>query len=332
MHATEYLKAPAEHAVGPIVAVFGPELFLKHEAIREVARQVLGEGEEDAGAVRFPGAKTEFKTVIDALRTVSMWSPRQLVILEDADEFVTENRSALEKYLEKPAKKGVLVLEVRSWTASTKLAKKAASIGLPLDCAALPAAALHAWLSDQAKRKFGKKVDRQAAQRLVELVGAELGQLHQELAKLAAFVGDKPLIESDAVEALVGGWKAETSWAMLDAVSAGDTGTALQLLNKLLVGGEPIPLVLGATSWSFRPLAKAAELARLGTPLGDALAEAGVKPFRIRASESYLRRVGYPRASQISRWLLQADLDVKGSSSLPERVILERLLVLLSAR
>src|SRR4051812_42023320 len=112
MHATEYLKNPSEHVVGPVVAVYGAELFLKHEAIREVTRQVLGEGEDDAGAVRFPGDRSDLKTVIDALRTVSMWAPRQLVIVEDADEFVTENRPALEKYLDKPAKKGVLVLEV----------------------------------------------------------------------------------------------------------------------------------------------------------------------------------------------------------------------------
>src|SRR5690606_30795737 len=142
--------------------------------------------------------------VVDSLLTISMWSPRQMVLVEDADEFVTNYREGIERYLERPAKKSVLVLEVKSWPSNTRLAKKAAAIGLPLDCAPLKGAELLGWLSEQCRAKHGKKIDRAAAQLLVELAGTELGLLDQELAKLAAFVGQAPDIGSEVVEKLVG--------------------------------------------------------------------------------------------------------------------------------
>ena len=45
----------------------------------------------------------------------------------DADEFVTKYRGPLEKYFEKPARKSVLVLNVKTWAKTTRLAKQVAA-------------------------------------------------------------------------------------------------------------------------------------------------------------------------------------------------------------
>lgn len=332
MHATAFLKAPESQPTGPVVVLYGAERFLKHESLKAVTRLVLGEGEEELSLTRHAGATVDLKTVVDTLLTVSMWSTQQLVVVDDADEFVTRFREGLERYLDRPAKKSVLVLEVKSWPASTKLAKKAAKIGLPLECASLKGAELFACLGEMARGRHGKKLDRAAASLLVELAGTDLGLLDQELAKLAAYVGTAPGIDAQAVEKLVGGWKTETTWKMLDAVRDGQLGSGLELLEKLLISGEHPLKLLGGINFVFRPLARATELARQGLPLAEALAQAGVKSFTIAPVQSYLRRIGRPRAEQIGRWLLQADLDLKGSSRLPDRAIIERLLVQLAGR
>lgn len=332
MHATAFLKAPAKATVGPAAVLYGPERFLKQEALKALAPLVLGEDAEDLGLTRLPGNATDLKTVVDTLLTVSMWSPKQLVLVEDADEFVSNFRDGLERYLERPAKKSVLVLDVKSWPASTRLAKKVAAIGLPIECGSLKGAELSTWLAELARNRYGKKLDRGAAQLLVELAGTDLGLLDQELAKLTAYVGDAPTIDLPAVEKLVGGWKTETTWKMLDAARDGQLGKALELLDKLLTSGEHPLKLLGGINFVYLPIAKATELARQGMPLGDALTQAGVKPFTVQPVTAYLRRIGRPRAERISRWLLQADLDLKGASALPERAIIERLLVQLSGK
>jgi DNA polymerase-3 subunit delta len=332
MLAIDFLESPAGQKTGPVAVVYGKERFLKLEAIKEVAKAVLGPDSDDLSLTRLPGPEVDLKTVVDSLLTVSMWNPRRLVLVEDADEFVSNFREGVEAYLDRPAKKSVLILDVKSWPSNTRLYKKVAAIGLPLDCNELKGPALLGWITKACRNRHGKKIDRQAAQLLIDLAGTELGLIDQELAKLAAYVGDAAAIDSTAVEKLVGGWKTETTWKMLDAVRDGQMATALELLDKLLTAGEHSLKLLGGVNYVFRPVGKATELSRQGTSLPEALTAGGVKPFNIQHMIPYLKRIGRPRAQRILTWLLAADLDLKGASALPERLIVERLLAQLAGK
>jgi DNA polymerase III subunit delta len=331
MHATAFLKNPKKHAGdSPVVVLVGKVRYLKQAALRALTQIVLGDDDDDMAVTRFAGKDAELKSVCDELLTVSMWGDRRMVLVEDAGDFVTKNRAGLEKYVAKPSKKSVLVLDVETWPKNTRLAKAVDQVGLAVECSELSGAALGKWIEDVAKDQHGKQIPRNAVQQLVQLAGTELGLLEQELSKLAAYVGDRPKIEADDVVKLVGGWKAETTWAMIGAVRDGQVGAALAYLDKLLVAGEAPQKLLGGINFSFRKLATATELARQGRPLHTALREAGVFPNEIGAATAYLRRIGRPRAEKLLQWLLEIDGDLKGNSRLPDRVQLECLLVRLS--
>ena len=333
MHATAFLKAPEQSETVPIVVVFGTQRYLRQMVLDSIYQRVLGADEtDDVGPTRFDGKNTDLKTVGDELFTVSMWGDRRLVVVDDADDFVSKNREGLEKYLKSPAKKSLLVLLVKSWPKTTRLAKQTAKIGLDVQCADLSGAELTRWLCETAQQQHGKRLPRAAAQLMAELAGNELGLLEQELAKLSAYVGDRPQIEADDVGALVGGWKAETTWAMAAAVRSGDLGKALSCLDKLLVAGEAPQKVFGGISFVFRKLAVATELARQGAALGVALKQAGVFPREIDHSAGYLRRIGRPNAEKLLGHLLSADGDLKGASRVSDRIQMELLLTKLSSR
>jgi DNA polymerase-3 subunit delta len=332
MHAVAYLKDPAGHKTGPVIVLSGKVRHLKQAALRALAETVLGPDDDGIGLARFAGENADLKSVCDELLTVSMWGDRRMVVVEDADDFVSQNRAGLEKYLDRPAKKSVLVLDVKSWPKNTRLAKMVAKIGLPLECAELKTGELVRWLADESRSKYGKQLSRDAARLMVELAGNELGLLDQELGKLSAYVGDRPRIDAEDVRSLVGGWKAETTWAMTGAIRDGNLGLAMTCLDKLLTAGEAPQRVLGGINFVFRKYAQATELARQGTPLPAALQQAGVFPRDVSASAAYLRRIGRPRAEQLYQRLLTADRNLKGSSRLPPRLQLEHLLVGLSGK
>ncbi len=107
-----------------VCAVFGDEAFLKRETLEQVRHFVLGEEDADFSLTEFDGDDAEAHEVFDCLSTVALFGTgRRLVMVRKADDFVSRNRGALESYVAHPKASGVLVLEVDSWPANTKLAK-----------------------------------------------------------------------------------------------------------------------------------------------------------------------------------------------------------------
>lgn len=330
MHATAFLSQFETWKPVPIVVLSGDEQHLRTEVRQAVLKRVLGETGEDLDCSRYSGASVELKTVRDELLTVSMFSSARAVVIEEADDFVTRHRSGLEEYFDRPSRSSLLVLSVKSWPKTTRLAKKLTAVGVEVECSELTGAALQKWIQTEVQSRYAKQLTRDAVTLLVELAGNGLGLLARELDKLASYAGEREKITGEDVRMLVGGWRAETTWAMLDAVRDGRPDAALHALDTLLCAGEPAPKLLGGVNFVFRKYAEGTERARSGTPLRAALQQAGVFPRDVEAAELYLRRMGRPKAESISGWLAAADSNLKGGSRVPERVQLEQLLLSLS--
>lgn len=334
--ALEFLTASARPDLPPAVVCFGEDDFLRRLA-RVKVRETLFGAEDDFSSLRMTGKDASLADVLDALRTVSLFgSQRSLVLIEDADDFVSQYRGQLETYLEKPSSVGILILDVRTWAKTTRLYKLLDKVGLQIDCSASKPAALRSWLVKWSSGRHKAKLDPDAADVLLEIIGPELGLLDQELAKLAPATGEGARITASLVQEMVGGWRTKTTWDMLDAALAGDAREALQQLDRLLSAGEHPVALLGPIGFSLRRFAAAARIierlqsAGRRTTVREALTQAGVKSFVMAKSESQLRQLGPQRASKLDQWLLKADLDLKGESRLAPRVVLEALVCRLS--
>ncbi len=336
MDCMTFLERQGKLKPRPAYVVHGDEPFLKTLARRAIRRIVLGEGDDGFALATHAGDKATWAAVIDDLRTLPMLSPRKLVVVEDADPFVTRERARLEKLfaerVEDDSPAGVLVLDVKSWPGNTKLAKMT-----PQDwdvvCDTPKTQALPAWCADWCQKHHGKTLVAGAAKLLVDLVGPQMGLLDTEMEKLAVYVGDAPSISVRDVDTLVGASRVEDTWKLFDLIGAGQGGEALAYLGRLLdQGKEPMEL-LGAFSMKMRQLAQAARLQAQGVPLGDSLKRAGVPvnyPVARQAAETQLRHLGLRRLNRLFDLLLETDGGMKGGSQLPPRVLMERLVVQLA--
>ena len=328
MHATEFLSAKSPTLPTSVLVMFGSERYFR----QEILHRIPGASGDDAelNLTRLVGDKAEIRDVMAELKTVSMFGDQRIVMIEDADEFVSKHRAVLEKYVTQPAKGSMLILDVKSWPKNTKLFKLVEQHAMALECAELTGAALQKWLQKLAKDQYGKQLDRESAALIIALAGDGLNLLEQEVAKLAALVGDVDTITREDVPKVVGGWRTETTWVMLDAVRDGHPGHAIEALDKLLKSGEAPQKVLGGVTFVFRKFAEATERARTGTPLREAIAAAGVFSNAIGQAEAYLRRIGFERASKILQLLVEADSEMKGGSRVDPALLLERLFVRLA--
>lgn len=328
MLAADFLADKSPFKPVPVVAMYGPERYFRVEILKRIPG--ISGSESEGTLTRLQGAAADFRSVISELKTVSMFGDSRVVMIEDADPFVTANRAALEKYVQSPSRTSLLILDVKAWKKTEKLYKLVDQHGLNLECNELSGAALLGWMQKLAKDEFGKKLDRESAALITTLAGEGLTMLQSEIAKLASLVGDADVITRDDVAKVVGGWRMETTWNMLDAVRDGQPGRALQNLEKLLKAGESPIKVLAGVIFSFRKFAEATELARQRLPLRQALIDAGVYPSAVGPGEQYLKRLGFERASRILQWLMEADSDMKGGSRVDPAVLLERLFIRLS--
>jgi DNA polymerase-3 subunit delta len=300
---------------------------------------VLGEAEGEFSLTRFEGPTAELRAVMDELSTVALFGGggRRLVVVDDADDFVTAHRESLEDYVARPKTSGVLVLDVRTWPKTTRLYKAIDAAGLQIDSKTPDGRTLLKWLGSWAKSRHQVKLDSAAAETLLDIVGPELGLLDQELAKLAVSTDPGGVIGVQLVQDLVGGWRAQTAWNMIDAALEGNGREAMSQLDRLLLAGENAIAILAQISSTLRRFAAAvrlieqAEGAKRRITLRQALETAGVKPFVLGKAETQLKQLGRQRAGRLYRWLLEADLDLKGQSNLPPRIVLERLIVRLAA-
>ncbi len=334
MDALAFLDKAAKAKPQPVYVLAGDEPFLKRQALAALDAVLLGDADPDFARTTHPGPTADWSAVRADLDTLPFLSPRRVVVIDQADPFVTKYRAALEKYAAEPSKTGTLILDVKSWPANTKLAKlipDAATVVCKMPDKphlAVPLAAK--WVAGRAKAEYGKTLAADAAGWLVELVGPELGVLDQEAAKLAAYVGDRSAITREDVDRLVGRSRAAETFKIFDAIGAGRPAEALAILGRLLDQGEEPLGLLGAFSWQLRRLAKAARLVRAGRSIPAAVEAVGFQAWARDRVEAQLRHLGRRRLDRVYDWLLEADLALKSSGALPERVVLERLVVRLA--
>jgi DNA polymerase-3 subunit delta len=198
---------------------------------------------------------------------------------------------------------------------------------------------LKSWLVKRAKADHNVKLDAAAADALLELVPPEIGILVQEVAKLSLMAGENKIIDVDLVRENVGGWRARAAWDLVDAAADGRAADALLQLDRLIASGEKPQGLLPQIASSLRRFATAMELIEYAEtdkrrlPAREALAQAGVLPFKLNDAERQLRQIGRVRARQLTGWLLAADLAMKSYNSSDDRARteLERIIVRLSA-
>ena len=97
----------------PIYVIAGKEDSLVWAECEKLIDKLLGPQERAVGLFKAEPFEVSAAQVFDELRTVPFLSSRRVVVIKNADKFVSENRQLLEKYFDNPSSTGILILTVR---------------------------------------------------------------------------------------------------------------------------------------------------------------------------------------------------------------------------
>jgi DNA polymerase-3 subunit delta len=274
----------------PVYVLYGDDDYLRDEHRRKIVAEVVGEADPQLAVASFD-ADVELAEVLDSLRTLPLMTPSRLVIVRDADEFVSKHRQALEDYLRRPSPTGALLLMTGSWPSTTNLAKMVAKIGQAISCSAASAGNLSRWLA-QAAQKRGKKLDAEASRLLEQFVGEHLAALDAEVEKLSLYVGQRHVITAQDVSLLTVATAETAPFALVNAIAASNVKEALTVLDKTLTRRGLEFQVLGQIAWYLRSAAKGSSY-RPGRP--PARIQADFR--RVLAADLAMKSGGEPRAT-----------------------------------
>ncbi len=274
--------------------------------------------------------KVTISQIFDELRTLPFLADKRVVLLKNADKFITtDNRSYFENYFKNPCKSSVLVMTVSTWRSNTKLAKQLINVGELINAESPKPWHLPAEMIKYAKQTYKKTLSLQSAQLLVELLGDNLPILQNEVDKLALLVGENNSITSENIESLTGRNRVFNVFGVIDAALTGQIDKAISRLRNMFASDKSAEFTaVGAFEYQLNKMFKA-----------KAMLQDNQNPMQIAAKlsiygkkDNFFRIVGKLSQKQIGdmiQKLAVTDFEIKTGQT-TAKVAIERLVLKLS--
>jgi DNA polymerase-3 subunit delta len=172
----------------------------------------------------------------------------------------------------------------------------------------------------------GKRMTREAADYLKDMVGNRLRDLHNEIEKVVVYVGEKPVIELGDVEEVVSEVKTRTIFELTDAIGMRDSLEALRILRTMLQAGEAHLRILSMIARQFRLIWKAKHLVSKGVAKDEVGKRLRIHHFHLESILQQTAAFSEDDLREGFHQLLQADLAMK-TTSVPKELLLEKMVV-----
>ena len=313
-----------------IYVIVGKEESLVNAQCLELLDELLEPSQRATGFFDVEGAAVSACQVLDELRTAPFLTDKRVVLIKEADGFISKNRQLLERYFDNPCPTGQLILTVKTWDARTILAKKLKKAGKLISVTQPKPWELPQRLIQYTNDAHDKKLRPDAAELLIELTGDELTRLYSEIDKLALFVDDQKAITPKHIELLIGHNRLFNAFAVIDAIIVGDAGAAVERLRGMFAEDKSTEYtVVGAFAFHFRKLFNAKVLLERGARRSEV-----EKKLRLWGKkDAFFAQLKRMSARQIGKYLQQlaeTDYAIKtGRAKAP--VAMEQLVLRLAA-
>jgi len=301
-----------EKKAKPIYVVAGKEQSLVNQECSKLLDELIPSEQRQQGLFAMDTEQLSAAELLDEVKTAGFLTDRKVVLVKNADKFISDNRETLEKYFDNPTRDSVLVFTVKTWQSNTRLAKKLPKIGKLISVAEPKGRNLNKYLVTYARDEHNKQLTPAACELLIILGAGAPGFITGEIDKLAAYSGDKPNIEPEDVEALSAGNTILNVFEVIDLMTAGKSGEAVSQLRTIFAEDKSAEYtVVGAFAYYFRKMFEAKVLLEKGTSTSQAADRVNVWKSKRR---DFFRAIGNLSVRQLGDYicsLAETDYRIK---------------------
>lgn len=233
--------------VKPLYFIHGPEEHMKKEFTRRLIEAVLPEGDRTFNLDILHGDEFDPVAFDDRLQAFPLFAKRRVVILRNFDSLAVSQRERVVDVASRVPDGVTLVVESGAEKLETVAHKKLADVANKNGVAFAFATLDETETLERVLARFRKEgvaIDQEALDLLVESVGTQMIDLSNEIDKLLLSVEDDKRITRELVASVVGKYRVESLFSLLDGLGVSAPANTLARVSSLVEAGEePVMLV-----------------------------------------------------------------------------------------
>jgi len=213
----------------------GEETYFTDELTKLIEDSVVPETARSFNQTILYGKETNVQDIVSMARRFPMMSDYQLIIVKDAEDL--KELDGLAAYMQNPLPTTVLVLSFRKGKLDLRSKTgKAASKFTSATFSKLRDYQIRDWLPNYTKEK-GKVLDQEAVNRLLDLLGADLPSILNEINKLLGSV-DGDFIRVNHVDEQVGFNREYNVFELQSALARRNFNKSIQIAHQMAKNSE----------------------------------------------------------------------------------------------
>jgi DNA polymerase-3 subunit delta len=313
-----------------MVLVYGQDDGLVSERSEAFARAVTGDSDDPFGRLRLEASAIadDPARLADEAHAVPLFGGRRVITIRVSGNVRIE--TAITAILDDPPVDSWIVIAAGDLKKTSPLRKLAEGSrgAAAIACYGDEGRDLDRLIDEELKAN-GLRIGSDARALLRSLIGGDRLASRGEVQKLCLFAADKEEISLDDVRAVIGDASAFDVEEVVDAAALGDAAAVARTYRRLLAGGTPGFVILGATIRHFNFLHRArAAYDRGESP--DAIVGRGAPPVFYKRRPTVIRQIDAWRLPMIERVMAGLDramVDSRLRGAITDEVVGQALLM-----
>lgn len=237
----KHLEGAAPSHFAELYFIISKENFERKTALDKLINALKAGEPADALSVKiFDGDKLPVEEVISELNTLSFFSKKNIVVVNNGEKLLKPAMTRFEGYFAHLNRNACLIVSAASINHSTNFYKKGEKAGVILEIAEEKPwekeKSVGEWIRQRISEE-GKAISPTAIQLIQKQAGTDLGLINGEIEKLMCYIGDRKEITIQDVGAICASVNIETGWQLGDAIFRRDASSALRITKALLQDG-----------------------------------------------------------------------------------------------
>lgn len=295
--------------------VVGTDATMVYDALHNAVSTALGDLDPSFALQDFTvkdvttAGESVLSAVMEALNTPPFLVARRVVVVRDAQGFLSDEVATLLEWMQRPAPDVVLVLAVVG-AKSNKLVKAAQDV---IDVNVGTRSKDRVAFVHDKMGEYRVSIDAASAAKIADQVGDDVARVDSLARLLASLYGSAPLNLSH-IEPYLGDAGGVPEWDLTDALETGNAAKAITIARRMLdsKGRAGVQIIFLLQRYYLR-------MARLeGSDVSspeEAAQLLGMNPFGAKKLLAMANRLGAERIADAVHLIATADVDLKGGVS-----------------